>query len=167
MEPKVKTKTRELNKKDIDLLLFCLSNNPLNQSPYFRHRISRLKELLREEFEKKYGFTTENVISFDPSFTRLSDSSYPILVKFLYALFHKTKVYVFENNAINTTEPELMIPASVRFERDSATLVLYSEDLQKKFQMSSEKIQAISISSENFGKVPELEGSECELFRER
>jgi len=149
---KMEIKMGDITVTDADLVIFALYNNPLNGSPFFKRRISYIRELLQQEFEKKPRFDVESILLFESTFTRLSERHYGSVIKFLYSILHKSCISILHKD--NFTKSEDLIPIGIRFKQDSAVFILYSEKAQCDVRIDAEDVQGISISSKRFVDRP-------------
>lgn len=137
-----------MDNKDAELLLFCLYNNPLNQSPYFRSRLQELNKFLKKEFDNQNGFEEDSRFHFDNSFKGLSQEYFELVEKFIIALFDKNKVIIVEKGAFQKSSA--LIPIGVSFKDDSAMLVLFNKESNIEHLIDVERLQGISLSNLKF-----------------
>jgi len=152
MEFNAEFKLHNISIKDADLVLFCLYHNPLSNSPFFRQRLMSLKELLQKEFEKKSQSKKDSIFSFESAYTGLAEKHYEKVAKFLFAIYHKSKVFLLEKHSFSKSDA--LIPIGIRFKESGATLILFSEQDNSDYRVDVEDLQGISISTSNFGERP-------------
>ncbi|MBI4057764.1 hypothetical protein HY405_00360 [Candidatus Microgenomates bacterium] len=141
-----------MDKKDAELISFCLHNNPLNQSPYFRKRLMAVKTLLEKEFVNLRGTENNLVFQFEASFKGLAKEYLEYIEKFMLALFNKNKIRLLEKGNFKKSNP--LIPVGIRFKDNSATLIVFNDNPEDTLGIDLEKLQGISITNSQFHDPP-------------
>jgi hypothetical protein len=107
-----------------------------------------LKEVLQQEFERKGDYKKQSVLLFDSTCLSLSEKHFETISKFLFAVFHRNRVFLLEKRSF--LKSEALIPLGIRFKGHGATLILFSENGNCEYRIDLEDLQGIRISSSRF-----------------
>ena len=154
----------EIRSDDAELIVFSLYHNPLIKSPFFKHRLMYLKEVLEQKFESSKAHKVENLFLYDATYKGFSEIHKENIIKFVFALFNQNYVSITDKRDFISTQ--LMVPIGIRFKGTCATFILYSEDSHSDCRIDIDDIEAISIASSRFTHRPNVDLRPYEVHEE-
>lgn len=145
----------EICSEDADLILFCLYHNPLNNSPFFKRRLILLKEVLQQKFENSTSYNIDKFFLYEATYKGFSVIHKERIIKFLFALFNQNYVSLCEKE--DFLSKRMLIPIGIRFKKNGATFIFYSEESQLDLRVDAEDLEAITIEPRRFTHRPKVD----------
>lgn len=146
----------DLSPEDLDLLRFCLRNNPLADQPYFSKRLRRLEKMIsgRQPQGKNDGHARYFLAEIDRQYYGNGDSggiTGDVLDHFVRAMTeHKIVKIDSEDRALNG----VYIPLAVRVSSGGAKLVVTTSMHHAPLEIEVGKVAQLRLTDSTFERRP-------------
>lgn len=140
----------ELGIEDLELICYCLRNNPLAEFPFFARRFRLIERKVTEKMQQRTGCDQQLfVVDHEAPIGRAPET--PLLERFLRAVVEGRRIEVVSNHrgrqAVN------WIPLAIRVKRDGTYLVIARGFTDTPEEVSLRDLRTLKLSDMRFDRL--------------
>jgi hypothetical protein len=146
------TTCSELSPDEMELVQFCLDNNPLVGIPYFDERFAAIKDHFRRTRKGEAHVQVDNLIVGErPQGIMPSVDSRETLEKFFSAAVKRHKIRL---SVLHSWQEGLYIPLAVRVQAGGIKLVVTKPQETRVIEFALSEVTQVTVASERFDRRP-------------